>query len=183
MRGGTRDHVSELVAEQQPSNPAGHLVAIISWTAEPATDPEHRGYPVHNTHTELPDDKRTPLPSPTTTGCSAGWRPSPGGWARSARGPADRPSDTGRHRPALHLTLLRSATGARPTRVRPGIEPPPAVISPPRLTAASWRTYAHRRRVDQPRQHLPSGDHPPGDHARLAWQAVVPDVAQLRAVP
>jgi AcrR family transcriptional regulator len=52
----TFDHVRELVAEQRPGDPAGQLVAIISWTAEQAMTPGYRGCPAHNTHAEFPNE-------------------------------------------------------------------------------------------------------------------------------
>jgi len=52
----TFDQVLELVADQLPGDPAGQLVAIISWTAEQAMAPDYRGCPAHNTHAEFPDE-------------------------------------------------------------------------------------------------------------------------------
>ncbi|QIZ00469.1 TetR/AcrR family transcriptional regulator [Streptomyces sp. S1D4-11] len=53
----TFDHVRELVADQRPDDPAGQLVAIISWTAEQAMTPGYRGCPAHNTHAEFPAEE------------------------------------------------------------------------------------------------------------------------------
>jgi AcrR family transcriptional regulator len=51
----TWDRVREQVAEQWPDDPAGQLVAIVSYTAEAAMAPGYRGCPAHNTHAEFPD--------------------------------------------------------------------------------------------------------------------------------
>ncbi|MFD8810143.1 TetR/AcrR family transcriptional regulator [Streptomyces sp. NPDC059627] len=50
------DRVRESVAERQPDDPAGQLVAIISFTAEQAMAPGYRGCPVRNIHAEFPDE-------------------------------------------------------------------------------------------------------------------------------
>ncbi|MFE4967636.1 hypothetical protein [Streptomyces sp. NPDC056660] len=89
----TFDRARELVAEQRPDDPAGQLVAIISWTAEQAMSPGYRGRPAHNAHAEFPprNTPPTPTPSPTTTRCTAGWSTWP-----SRRAPpthADWPTD------------------------------------------------------------------------------------------